>query len=189
MFNYSVIRMIVILLYFTLCSACGNPADTDTPVEENGDDGTTTASDINYIGGGTQAPDPIEREREYQSPMMSRDPTPTRLNWVASVGQATRAAGEANSNYKIILWFTNDECVGCTTVERDVFTDPTVLANSRKWLFVKMDTERNEDRVQYYLGDADAPAFVFLDKRGNEYRKYFGIVNAEEFANMLLIWW
>ncbi len=186
MFRYSYARITLILTYFLICSACGAPRD-DTSADDQPDSQTSTASDINFIGGGSQLPDPVEEERPYDSPMIDTEAPPTRLNWSRSIRSAIRAAGERGDR-KIIVWFTNPDCVECQAVEQDVFTHEDVLANSKRWIFVRLDTDQSRDQAQYYLHGSEPPALVFLDQRGNEYRRFHGTVTVEEFVNMLIIW-
>jgi hypothetical protein len=186
MFRFSVVRMAAIMLYFMACTVCGCPAHKPPPVEQNLPVSTAEATDINFIGGGTQAP-VIEDDNEYRSPTLSTAPPPTSLTWISSIDQATRLA-ERDNNTKVILWFRNDACSDCLSFERDVLTNPDVIGASAHWLFVKVDTERNEDRAEYYLHGADPPALVFLDKLGHEYRRQYGAVTPEEFVTMLRTW-
>jgi thiol:disulfide interchange protein len=189
MFKFSIARMIVVLLYFTLCSACGKPASQPQPTPD-GENGTTSrADDINYVGGGTQAPEPLQKEEEYRSPTISREPAPTNLRWAPSIGAAVRITEDGNNNYKIIVWFTGSGCVDCTAIEQDIFKDADVLANSRRWIFVRVNVDDDPEQSEYYLKEADPPAFVFLDQRGLEYRQHIGIVTKEEFVSMLMTWW
>ncbi|HDS30856.1 MAG TPA: thioredoxin family protein [Firmicutes bacterium] len=188
MFRYSIARMIVLLLYFTLCSACGKPApQPDSGTADTGETGSR-ASDINYLGGQTIGGDTEAKPEEYRSPMMSGDPPPTRLNWAPSVGVAVRSAEQQNK-YKIIVWFTSKDCIDCMTIEQEIFKDSEVLANSKNWIFVRMDCDNDPDQCNYYLAGASPPAFAFLDQRGQKYRQHIGMLTTEEFVYMLKTWW
>lgn len=184
MFHYTYLRVALILLYFTLCSACGGP-----PEEAETDPGDTTpqATDINYVGGGTQAPDTIQEPPPYDSPFISADPTPTSFVWVGDIRQAITMVQDDRS-LRILVWFENRNCTECNTIKSEIFTDEDVLKSSRNWLFVLMDTERDRNQSDYMLGDADPPAVIMLDSSGNEYRRYIGTFDKEQFLTMLRDW-
>lgn len=186
MLNYTSARLIFILAFFLFCSACGGGTEqpSDQPVEDEG----RVADDVNYLGGGTQAPEREEEEEEYRSPTLSSDPPPTALTWVSSVEQAT-ATARRDERKKVIAWFVNDRCNECRDIEREVLQNPDVIAESRRWLFVRIDTDDNPEAARYYLSGGSAPAFAFIDKYGAVYRRYFGSVTPEEFVTMLRTWY
>lgn len=186
MHTSSPIRILVILVYFMVCTACGSPSE-QADQNANAADQDSSATDINFIGGGSQTPDIEPEEEPYRSPTLSTLPPPTELNFFSTIDQAVRTA-QNDDRYKICLFFYNSDCDECRTIEQTVFQDPDVVSITRYWLFVKVDTELNEDRAQYYIQDGEPPAFVFLDKTGNSYRKYFGTVTSEEFITMLTEW-
>lgn len=185
MIRYSLIAFL--LVAFILAAGCGGSRGQTDSEEDESATRETTADDINFIGGGTQAPEPIAEEQPYDSPFISDTHAPTTLNWQPSVGQAVRVA-EGDNKYKIIVWFRSNECVDCLGIEREIFTNKDVLANSKRWLFVKIDTELMPDSAEYYLHGADPPALVFLDKLGNEYRRLYGTFTKDEFVTMLRTW-
>jgi thioredoxin-related protein len=184
MLNFTPVRFLIILLYFVACTACGKAPEVQTDTEA--EDGTT-ATDVNFLGGGTQAPEIEPEEPEYRSPSLSTPPPPTTIAWYPTIEQAVRVA-QRNENKKIIVWFRNNECSDCITVEREVFTDPDVIALTRRWLFVKIDTDRMPERAEYLLAGGEPPAFVFLDENGNGYRHHYSSVTSEEFMTMLREW-
>ncbi|HEX9744393.1 MAG TPA: hypothetical protein VGB30_03105, partial [bacterium] len=129
--THPVIRISLILIYFTLCQACGAPDNAPEQAAQS-----NVATDVNYIGGGTQAPYETQ-EPEYNSPMIPDDHVPTALAWAGSIRQAISLAG-SDRKYRIIVWFENQNCAECNQVRTDVFNDPDVIAETRYWLFVKV---------------------------------------------------
>jgi len=179
------VRILLILAFFLTCSACGS---SDEPEQSaTTDTGTTEATDVNYLGGGTAPPDTSPDPEEYRSPVISMPPPPTEISWAPSVDHAIRTA-QRDEDKRILVWFRNDECGDCIMMERDVFTDPDVIAATRDWLFVRVNTEQMEEGSEYLLAGSQPPAMVFLDKMGNSYRKYNGTVDSEQFINMLRTW-
>ncbi len=184
MFNYSFVRIAVVTMYFLLCSACGTPAD-DPSSDQDSEDNGLTATDINFVGGGSQTPDLEPEEEPYRSPTLSGDPPPTMLTWIPTIEQAVRLA-EHDRDIRIIVWAVSESCDECPGIERDVFTDPDVIAVSREWYFVNLDVDRNAEQAEYLLHGADPPALVFLDNHGYEYDRYYGTFTAAELENMLI---
>jgi len=170
-----------------VCTACGRPADRNASGGSSDDEGRT-ATDINYIGGGTQAPETEEGTSEYRSPTLSSAPPPTSLTWASSIDQAVRLA-QRDERKRVIAYFYSENCADCRTIERDVFANPDVIAASRNWVFVKVDSEKNPELSEYYMTSSGSPpAFCFVDKMGHTYRRYFGLVTPEEFVTMLRTW-
>jgi hypothetical protein len=147
----------------------------------------STANDVNFIGGGTQHPEYTPEERPYVSPSTGLTPPKTSLSWVADINAAVRML-ESDPHSRVMVWFRNNNCEDCLAIERNIFTDPDVAAASRKWLFVRIDTDVNRDRADYYLHGADPPALRALDKMGNVYRSYNGTFTKEDLISMLTTW-
>jgi len=186
MLNHSAARIAVILLYFIVCTACGNPRDTGAQ-SSNPPSDVSTADNVNFLGGGTNPPEIPRQEEPYHSPTLSTPPPPTALTWVPSIGQAVRII-ERDDKLKILAWFRSSSCVDCPAIERDVFANPDVIAASKGWVFVKVDVDANKEAAEYYLAGASPPAFLAIDKKGNTYRRKFGTVTVEEFVTMLKTW-
>lgn len=186
MFHYTPIRIILILVYFLFCTACGAPSEQppDQPLAE----GERVADDVNFLSRGTQPPSMEEEEPEYRSPTLSTAPPPTALTWVSSVEQAA-ATAKRDGHKKVIGWFVSDNCPECREIEEDVLQNPDVAAESRRWLFVRINTDRDPEAANYYLSGGSAPAFTFIDQNGGVYRRYFGSVTPEEFITMLKTWY
>jgi len=182
----SIFRILLLLTYFALCSACGKPPEKKPPALQP-EQPLSTASDINYIGGGTQAPSSNLPPEAYDSPMISAPPPPKSLTWVSDINTAVRMA-QNNRRYDIMLWFRNDECQECLEIERTLFLDPDIIEAGRNWLFVKIDTRVNRERAKYYLGNADPPAFIVLDQKGYASRRQYGPVTKEQLITMLQTW-
>jgi len=184
MFNYTPIRMGLILIYFLLCNACGAPADTS---QQSAAGNENVTGDVNFVGGGTSAPEIPKEEEPYRSPTLSADPPPESLTRAPSIEQARRIA-QGNNKYKIMAWFHGKDCVECPDIERKILADPDVIKASKNWIYVFIDVDVNPDRSEYYLKGGDPPAFMALDAGGYVYRKNFGVVTKDQFLTMLTDW-
>jgi thioredoxin-related protein len=123
----------------------------------------------------------------YSSEYVKKMPTPERLNWVG-LDQALQMIRNERSRTKAVVYFgSKSPCEACEKIEKFVFTDPQVLKYSKNWVFVRVDYDVQKNTAKYYHIDK-VPAFKFLDNRGFAYKTFIGPVNAEDFAEMLLIW-
>jgi thiol-disulfide isomerase/thioredoxin len=186
MLKHTPIRILFIVMYFLFCTACGAPSNQtqEQPAEDEG----RVADDVNYLGGGTQPPSTEEEEPAYRSPTLSTAPPPTSLTWVSSVDQAA-ATARRDGHKKVVAWFVKNNCPDCREIEEDVLQNPDVAAESRRWLFVRINLDRDPEAGDYYLSGGTAPAFAFIDQNGGVYRRYFGSVTPEEFITMLKTWY
>jgi thiol:disulfide interchange protein len=177
----------LIAIGFVLTAFCASCSNRGKQVAKAPEQPLSTANDVNFIGGGTQPPEYTPEERPYDSPMTNPAPPKTSLSWVADINAAIRMA-EADRHYRIMVWFRNNACEDCIAIERNVFTDPDVAAASRRWLFVRLDTDVNRERAEYYLHGADPPALRALDRLGHQYRSYNGVFTKEDLISMLTTW-
>lgn len=123
----------------------------------------------------------------YSSEYVKKTAPPKSLNWV-SLDQALQMIKNESNKTKAVVYFgSKSPCEACEKTEKFVFTDPMVLKNSKRWVFVKVNYDVEKDTADYYHID-EVPAFKFLDNRGFAYKTHIGPVNAEDFAEMLLTW-
>jgi len=128
------------------------------------------------------------QKAEYQSPYIRHLPKPSRLVWAGSVEQAIQMTkGEKNKKKAIVYYASQAPCEECRKIEEKVFTDPTVIKNSAKWVFVRVNVDVQPDLAKYNHIEK-VPAFQFIDNKGHAYRTYEGSVTPEQFADMLLTW-
>lgn len=161
--------------------ACGKAPDKTPSATQ--DSTVQQSGDINFIGGGTQAPESTVDDT-YHSPGMKYKPTRTSLNWVSNLDQAVRLI-QTDRKKRIIVWFENDKCVECKNIRQTIFSDPDVIAASENWIFVSYNTEINKKESEYMLKEADPPVLIFIGHTGNEYRRRIGTFTKDEFIYML----
>jgi hypothetical protein len=183
MFRISIVRIAILMIYFTLCSACGKPHDTVAKKAAE-QPSSTTASDINFIGGGNQVPTPVGATEPGSG---TQGASTSALTWAPDVDMAVSIAG-GNRDYKIVVWFTNPDCDDCVKIEQTLFSDPDVIKASAHRLWVRMDTSVSKNQSEYYLHGAEPPALVFLDTSGREFRHYYGSFTKEDLVGMLTTW-
>jgi len=102
------------------------PASRTNTAEQQQCDPRLDSDRYQFYRGGTQSPDIEPEEEPYRSPTLSTQPPPTELNFFSTIEQAVRVA-EGNDRYRICVFFFNDECDECRTIEQTVFLDPEVV--------------------------------------------------------------
>ncbi|MGQ9830427.1 MAG: protein-disulfide reductase DsbD [Thermochromatium sp.] len=108
---------------------------------------------------------------------------------IKSVSDLERELAQAQSNGQpVLLDFYADWCVSCKELERYTFSDPTVIAEMKRFVLLRADVTANdaEDRalMQGRFGLPGPPAILFFDRNGRELNHYrlVGFKPAEPFA-------
>ena len=89
----------------------------------------------------------------------------------------------SKENKGIMLYFHFDGCGGCVTMEKEVFSDPNVIAymNSH-FVNFEINTQKPEGiETNKNYGIKLNPTFLFLDKSGKELHKLVGVFSVETF--------
>jgi thiol:disulfide interchange protein DsbD len=98
---------------------------------------------------------------------------------------AARAAGEP-----VMLDFYADWCTYCKQMERETFSDPTVIGLMSQMVLLKADVTRQDEAdkaLQDHIGISAPPAMIFWDDAGAEIRhlRLLGFKGPEAFAEHL----
>jgi thiol:disulfide interchange protein len=126
---------------------------------------------------------------EYESEYVQSKHVPTGLIWAGTIDQAIQITkGEKNKKKAIIYYASQAPCEECRVIEEKVFSDPAVLKNSDRWVFVRVNIDIQKELAKYNHIEK-VPAFQFLDHMGHVYKTYEGTVTPEQFAEMLLTWY
>ncbi len=107
---------------------------------------------------------------------------PTEIRWLTSMPAAIKESQRTGK--PIFADFYADWCPPCKMLERQTYPDAKVIAESQKWVMVKIDTEKQVDLAVQY-GIASLPTLAALDAKGEPINGTTGFVNAQDFVKFL----
>ena len=105
-----------------------------------------------------------------------------RINDEAALEEAAAAGRPA------IQDFYADWCTACVELDHKTWVDPEVLAESKRFVAVKLDlTVRGEtsDRALEHYGVRGMPTVIFYDGQGEEVKRFFGFKGPEEVLEIM----
>jgi thiol:disulfide interchange protein len=100
-------------------------------------------------------------------------------------------AGSINQHKPVVIDFYADWCPNCHDLDRDVFADPSILAQLAKVTTLRVDvTNMDDPGVQNIVegyGVDGVPTVIFVDGHGHEITdsRVVGAVTSREFAQSL----
>ena len=128
---------------------------------------------------GTTAPAPARATGRGAAPAAAATPaaTPAKVPWeVIATGagarvrlDAVRAAAKAEGR-PVLVDFWATWCVYCKKLDKSVWNDAAVVAESARWATVKIDATATDDQemsgIKEEFGVSGLPRVVFIDSRG-----------------------
>ena len=100
------------------------------------------------------------------------------LTWARSLPDALREAKQAG--VPVMVSVHSPDCGWCNKLDSETLTDPDVLALSRQFVCVRLDSDVDPDAVLKYHVTA-FPATIFLAPSGRDVARIPGFVPAREF--------
>lgn len=105
----------------------------------------------------------------------------TGIRWESSLNESMKEARAAKR--PLLLDFYADWCGYCKQMDRTTYLDPTVIELSRRFVCVKVNTDKEEALTEKYEIEG-LPTLVFLDSTGKEKKRVEGMVPAK---NLILL--
>lgn len=110
---------------------------------------------------------------------------PAQIPWVTSLAQAR---AEAAAGKKLILaYLFADWCPYCRRMDRETWTDAAVIAERAKYVFLRLDGEKDPDGVnlcrRFFI--RGFPAILLLHADGSEFDRLDGYMPADELLRRL----
>jgi thiol-disulfide isomerase/thioredoxin len=108
---------------------------------------------------------------------------PARADGIPWGTDYTAAQAAAKDSGKLIMIdFYTDWCTWCKKLDKDVYPDATVVQVASEFIPLKLDAEKNGERLANHYHVAAYPTVLFIDDRGVVAKKIEGYEPAEEFA-------
>ncbi len=107
---------------------------------------------------------------------------PKKIRWFTSMPEAIKESQRTGK--PIFADFYADWCPPCKMLERQTYPNAKVIAESQKWVMVKIDTEKHTDLAVEY-GIMSLPTLAALDSKGEPVNGTTGFVNAADFVKFL----
>ncbi|HEX8834186.1 MAG TPA: thioredoxin fold domain-containing protein [Abditibacteriaceae bacterium] len=104
------------------------------------------------------------------------------IAWTGSFEDAMKKARATGK--PIMLGFYTDWCGWCKKLEKDVYTAPAVVEESRNFINVKVNAEKRSDIAQQY-GVSGFPTILWIKSDGRIIDRLPGYAEAPEFAQWM----
>ena len=121
-----------------------------------------------------------------QNPPVPAKPKLTAIQWEPSFEEAMTRAKAENKPLMVDVYAT--WCGPCKMMEKEVYTDPDVIAQSANWVSVKIDGEKRPDVAQAY-GVTGYPTILFVSNTGKPFATLPGAEAAPAFVQTMRDAW
>lgn len=116
-----------------------------------------------------------------QTPSQS-GPTLKAIRWESSFESAMKKAKLQGK--PVMIDFYTDWCHWCKVLDKDVYTDKGVVAESANWIAVKVNAEKRADIARAY-GVTGYPTITFVEGNGKPIDVIPGFAQKDEFLNFM----
>ena len=91
------------------------------------------------------------------------------ISWYTSLDSGLAAAKKSGKPVFIYFWAT--WCGPCKLMVKKVYPKPAVVAESKKWVMIKLDYDKNAAAVKKYKVAATLPQYLFVTPKGKLVKK------------------
>lgn len=107
---------------------------------------------------------------------------PKEIRWFASLEAAQEESKRTGK--PIFADFYATWCPPCKILEAQTYPDPKVIAESQKWVMLKIDTDKQTDLAAKY-GTRSLPTLAVMRADGKSVTGTTGFLNANDFVSFL----
>jgi thioredoxin 1 len=107
---------------------------------------------------------------------------PKEIRWFTSLAAAKQESKRTGK--PIFADFYADWCPPCKMLEAQTYPDPKVIAESQKWVMLKIDTEKHTDLAVQY-GISSLPTLAVMRADGKPVTGTTGFLDANDFVKFL----
>ena len=107
---------------------------------------------------------------------------PKEIRWLTSLEAAKKESKRTGK--PIFADFYATWCPPCKMLETQTYPDPNVIAESQKWVMLKIDTDKQTDLAVQY-GISSLPTLAVLRADGKPVTGIGGFLDADEFVRFL----
>lgn len=111
-----------------------------------------------------------------------RSAVPQKIRWFTSLEAAQKESKRTGK--PIFADFYAEWCPPCKMLEAQTYPDPKVIAESQKWVMLKIDTEKHNDLAIKY-GISSLPTLAVLRSDGQPITGVGGFLDAGQFVEFL----
>ena len=109
----------------------------------------------------------------------------TGVTWTTSLSSAMATAKKTGK--PILVNFSAKWCVPCEVMEKTTFRDAKVVAESKKWIMVYIDIDKQEKLATRYK-IAEYPTIMLMNRKGKIVAQAKGIADIKTTSSFLK-WW
>jgi thioredoxin-like negative regulator of GroEL len=108
-----------------------------------------------------------------------------KIVWVRQLSEALEQA--SSSNKLIILDLVADWCGWCRQMETQTWTNPKVVQQAHKYVFLRLNGEKEKDGIELIekFGIDGYPTVMLLNADGSEFDRFEGFMSADQFLARL----
>jgi thiol:disulfide interchange protein len=134
------------------------------------------------ISGQCQANTKEVSAKVVETSSKKKKPAPKKIQWITSISEAQKLS--KSTGKPIFVDFFATWCPPCKMLESQTYPNAKVVAESQKWIMVKVDTDKQVEVAGRY-GITNLPTLAVLDSNGKPLIATYGFLQPDDFLDFL----